>query len=398
MEKENKYSNKELTDRQKKYIKNLYSNTNKEAKGTIKIIRKIKSKFRYTEYEQITYIDRNKLLKVIMGISIITIAYLYIISSVNNSNKYNIPVSSDSSSNINIYMNNENELEYSITKLSCKTGNSFININTFSWLYEDLDTDTDKYKIGDKNINISKDLNIKAFDIQTNYSYLEYSNEENTGNKELIICEKTPESIDTKIFQRNGVRFKEKSNPTQIKSVANSHENMFIMLVETIGGGKLNISSLKDKILDMEGYMTKSNDSSGINININGLGNLKLDNIDEVKSSPQVTYNRDTDIIQIRNKAEDITYLSISKINNANFGCNAEDLIATNIDNLFITLDFDKEDSAGYKTFALIGGDNLYCFRLNKLSHISLMDNLLKQLGIENKPLEVKVIQRVINK
>lgn len=399
MREKDRYSNKELTDRQKKYIKNLYNTVNKEAKGTVKLIRRIKNKFRYIESEQIKFINRKEILKLVSGISVVTIIYLYVLSyinyNINNTQLYTIP---NSTSVVSIQMNEENTLDYSIERLSCKINNTFINVNNIGWLKSNLDTNTNTYIIDNKEISISKGVHLKTFDIQQNYSYVEYSNTDGTGNKELIISEKIPDTIDIKLFQRSGIRFKEKSNPTQIKSIANSHADMFLMLVETIGGGELNIKSLKDELLNIEGYMAKSDNSSGIRIDFKDLGSISLNNIDEVKTSPQLVYDSVNDILQIRNKDEDITYISISKINNEKFGCNAEDLIATNIDNMFITLDFDKENSLGYKTFALIGKDNLYCFRLNKLSHISLMNNILNQLGIENKSIEIKVIQRVIAK
>lgn len=305
----------------------------------------------------------------------------------------------DTKSMINITMNKkDNSLIYNVVEVAVENNNNkFTGLTNLSWLNKDIDTSTKSYEIEGKKHKISKKSELSQLKINKNIVYLEYANRQDTANKELILAKEEPTVIDTKDMSRINRRFKEKSNPIQVKTKANSYNNMFIMLTETLAGGNLDIKSLKNEIVNIEGWLGESEKYNGIVLKFDEAGEINLSLIDELKEAPEIIYNRENDIMAVRNEAENIDYFYISKINNDKFGCYAENLIATTNENIFVHEDYDKEDSIGYKTFALKTDNNLYCIRLAEIAHKSLQLNIYKQLGIKSDKIEIKKIQSVIH-
>lgn len=304
--------------------------------------------------------------------------------------------SNESYSSLNVSMDNKtNKLVYNIDKVSISSNNNeYLNLSNLAWLRLDIDTDSEQYEIDEKTYTLSKKTFLKTFDIKQDSVYLQYSNIESTALKELILSKEVP-NIDTKSLQTHG-RFKESANPIKIKTTANSFNDSFIMVVEALAGGSLNIESLKPQIKIIESQMSKSVDTDGIKVNLEELGTLELNKFDELKTSPELIYTEDDGVLRLRNSSENIDYIYISSIDNETIGCKSSDLLATTNDKLFVHIDYDDIDSIGYKTFALKTDTNLYVFKLNKLAHDSLQKELFNQLGIDVDKVEIKTIQTVI--
>lgn len=304
--------------------------------------------------------------------------------------------SNESYSSLNVSMDNKtNKLVYNVDKVAINSNNNeYLNLSNLAWLRLDIDTNSEQYEIDGKTYALSKKTFLKTFDIKQDSVYLQYSNNESTALKELIISKEVP-SIDTKSLQTQG-RFKESANPIKIRTTANSFNDSFIMVVEALAGGSLSIESLKPQIRIIESQMSKSVDTEGIKVNLEELGTLNLDSFDELKTSPELIYNEDDGVLRLRNSSENIDYIYISSIDNETIGCMSNDLLATTNDKLFVHIDYDDIDSIGYKTFALKTDTNLYVFKLNKLAHDSLQKELFNQLGIDVDKVEIKTIQTVI--
>ncbi|MBO5386746.1 MAG: hypothetical protein J6A59_01195 [Lachnospiraceae bacterium] len=296
-------------------------------------------------------------------------------------------------------MNKEtNELDYNINSISINTlNNTYVELQNITWLKNNLNTKSDYYMIENEEFLIDKNTQYGSFSITDTTVFIERINKQRTGNKELLLCNRLPYGINTNLMQRNGLRFKESSNPTQVKTLANSYDNSILMLSETLGGGKLSIESLQTPLLNMEYSMHKSDKLEGMYINFDEVGQLNIMEIPEVNNSPGIVYSKDDKILRVKNMSEDIEYIYISHINNEKFGCFAEDLIETTDEKLFVHMDYDNPNSIGYKTFAILSENNLYCFRINGLYHESLRLNIFEQLGIDMSEIEIKKIQRVID-
>lgn len=300
---------------------------------------------------------------------------------------------------ISVRMNKDTKtLEYSVDSLSIKTADGYLNTVQPSWLSANLDTNNETYTIDSTEFKVPVETQLYKMDIQNNYVYMQYSNSEKTGNKEFIWSDAVPKTIDTSLIQQEGSRFFEKSNILQCKSYCNSFSNSFLMLSETLGGGRLNKESLKSELTEIEGSITQSSISfePKLEIKLDELGTLDLCKIKLLGDNPQVVYDSDTDVLRIRNAGEDADYIYITDINNEALGTNMDSFIATNYDGLFIHYDFDTETSINFKTFAVLTDNNIYCFRLNRVFYKDLQEDLFNQLGIKLTDIEIKKIQRVV--
>ena len=170
------------------------------------------------------------------------------------------------------------------------------------------------------------------------------------------------------------------------------------MLSETLAGGSLNIKSLKTHLVNTESLIRGANKTEGIIINLDELGSIQLSKFNKYMDNESISYSVKDDILKIRNSVDNTDYISISCVNNEFFGCNAEDLIATTNEKVFVHMNYDNAKSIGYKTLALISDTNLYCFRFFGESAEELRLNLFEQLGIDLEQIEIKKVQRVIDK
>ena len=385
-------------NKEKNRIKN---EVNENAKEVVSIINVHKKKYIKSKVVKNISNTLNTNTSKILMIGLISILGLTVLMKVLT---YNIELPHIASipstqSTIEISMNKkDNSLDYNIVELAIQNKKeNYFGLNNTDWLKSSIDTSTKEYKIGENTYKVSNKTYLKQLKINRDFIYLEYANKEDTASKELILAKEESNTLNTNDMKRINRRFKEKSNPIQVKTKANSYENMFIMLTETLAGGKLDITSLKNKIVNIESCLRESEKYDGIVLKFKELGEIKLSNIDEIKESPEVAYNKQTDIMAVRNSSENIDYFYISKINNENFGCYAENLIATTNENIFVHEDYDNPESIGYKTFALKTDNCLYCIRLAEIAHESLQLNIYKQLGIKTTKIELKKVQPVIH-
>lgn len=400
------YGNKELNLEQRKKLKKVKSEINSDVKLTLRFLRKSKFKkavtYRNEIEKSIIKFANNKQNSKRFLLSIIIIMMIIPITiKINNYslNKIYIQQSDYIGTVLNVTMNNEtNKLDYSIKNISIKEDSQYLNIENSYWLTTDINTFSESYKIDNEEYKISNKTRLASLDINESFVYVQYKNEEGTGGKELLFSTDKPNNISTSGYKKESNRYYEKSSDLRVKAYTNSFYDSFLMLTESVSGGKLNTVSLKETMNNIENSMTYSiSDESNITINFNELGSLSLNLIDEVKASPEIIYSSEDDILRIRNKNESIDYIFITSINNEKIGCNAEDLIATKTNGLYIHKDFEKEGYVGYKTFALKTDSNLYVIKLNEISHESLQNNIFEQLGINTKQVEIKKIQRVMS-
>lgn len=374
-----KYSLRDLTDLEEDKVSRYFCNRAYEAREALQLIRKIR-----------------------LPIFIITLLIIIILSvagiiKTDIDSLATMGFTDKTSTIVSIHMNSENKLEYNLESIVLNTDKHKIKLGNFSWVRGNIDSDNNSYLINGTEHSISNETSLDAFNIKDKYVYITYSNKENTANKELLVAATKPTDLNIEGLNKKHVRFKEKSNPIQVTTTANSYNDIFIMMNESLAGGELNVDSFKQNIIQFESRMLSAKEYEGIKLSLAGIGYIDLSKLESVSESPELSYNRVDDVLQIRNSADNITYMYISSINNEYIGCNAEDLIATDKDNLYIHYNFDKPDKVGYKTFAIMADNNLYCIKLNELASEAMQNNLFKQLGINDNSIEIKKIQRVVD-
>lgn len=302
---------------------------------------------------------------------------------------------------IDIDMNNvDNELDYKVNSLAINTNNKqALNLNNITYLNNSIDTKTDKYTIDDVEYTISKNTELQNFIISADKVYLQNLNEEKTAGRELIITNEIIDELSLDDLDNKGLRFKEKNSNLQLKATSNSYGGTLLMLVETLAGGEIEKKSLIDEIKYIEDNMTVNKDTDvDILLRLNGLPDINLGNLNIIKGTPEVVYANTDKIMRVYDKESNQECFSISYLENKNFGCEPEKLVATNIENVFIHMDFGNQDKIGYRTLAIKADDNIYGIRFNGTLYESLKNELFNQIGISNDELQVKKVQKVVEK
>lgn len=343
--------------------------------------------------------------------------------------------------------NSNNKLDYSVDKVNIhNTNGQYTEVNDFKWLKSDIDTDYDKYSINNKDYTIDKKTGLKTLVINDEYVYIEYANNQGNANKEMLLSCAKPIDVDTSGLQSKTLRFYEKSNPIAIKSYTNSFNDSFLMMNESLGGGELNIRTLKDTIDSVESNIKVADNKDDIILKFEGLQDLNLNQLKSIGDNIKIEYNSTEGVMKITGTAtteqtaetkavegetetnkkdtetekvsEQTTEKSektpeksektpskidkdteneilISDINNKAIGSKAENFLETNLDNVFISKKFDDESSSEYNTFAVLSGTNLYTF---KTSTREMVYEILKGLGITPKQIVIDKVQSVIQK
>ena len=353
--------------------------------------------------------------------------------AINNGNKAQTVIS--------VRMNNSNnKLDYSVDKVNIhNTNGQYTEVNDFKWLKSDIDTNYDKYSIDNKDYTIDKKTGLKTLVINDEYVYIEYANNQGNANKEMLLSCAKPIDVDTSGLQSKTLRFYEKSNPIAIKSYTNSFNDSFIMMNESLGGGELNIRTLKDTIDSVESNIKVADNKDDIILKFESLQDLNLNKLKSIGDNIKIEYNSTKGVMKITGTAtteqtaetkavegetetnkkdtetgkdsEQATEKSektpskidkdteneilISDINNEAIGSKAENFLETNLDNVFISKKFDDESSSEYNTFAVLSGTNLYTF---KTSTREMVYEILKGLGITPKQIVIDKVQSVIQK
>ena len=297
-----------------------------------------------------------------------------------------------SSSIISISMDNAtNTLNYRIERLCIGSTNTadentkYTSITNLGWVRRALDTDTTSYNIDNEEHELPANLSLNQFIITRQYGYIEYINEQSNGNKELILSCSKPTNIDTSLIQKVNNRSYEYITPINIRSYVNSFNDSFLMLTESIGGGKLTIDSLLPEIKNIEKAATVSDNTEGIILRFRGLESISIDEINpDLKNDIGVVYNGTT--LNIRNIITGEDLIKIGEIDNPEIGCYKEDLLSTTTDNVYVS----TNDSL---TIAIIAENNLYVL---KFIDKDTMINFGEQLGIDLSNLKISKIQEVI--
>lgn len=393
------YGRSDLNHKQRKDLKKIKNGIDNDVKTTASIIdinKFKKNKKKKCNYNYNYNVPDNILMESLM-VFILPLLSLPILLflSLDNVGLSSIETSEYTGTVISVTMTENNKLSYDIKSISLLGDTRYLNLNSCYWLKTDINSDSDSYNIDGVTYDISKDLHLRSMNITKNYSYIQYCNNELTASKEMIFATKKPDSISTKNFTKVNNRLYENVNPLQINSYLTTYDKDCIILSEKVGGGNLSNNSLKYTFETLEKSMTTSelNEKPEIIIRFDELGDLKLSEINEVAEAPCVIYTADDNILRIKNEADGIEYVYISSI--GNLGCNASDLLETNIDNLYIHKDFNNTESFGYKTFAIKTDNNLYIFKLNGLLYESLQESIFKQFNIECEQIEIKTLQNV---
>jgi len=284
------------------------------------------------------------------------------------------------------------KLDISINNLSIETASGFLNSDIQELEFNNIETNKDSYNINDITYKILSELHLNKLDIQNDYVYVQYINDNNTASKELVWAEEKPSNISTDTLSKIDTRFFEKSSPLQIKTCINSYDNSFLMLMETISGGELKTDSLIDTLVNIENNITTSqklNTNSEITLEISELGSIKLSELTEISGETEILYDHDTDILRIYNSADNIDYVYIYEINNKLMNYNIENLVETSNERVYVNTDFNNKESNDYNTVIVKGETKVYCIKVSDIVNDTLLYNILNQLGIKIDSIEL---------
>lgn len=316
-----------------------------------------------------------------------------------------LPVSNNINKNsvstvVEVSMNKENDLEYNIKSL-CVEQNSndtginskYTQINNIDWIKGNIDTDTNKYNIDNKEYTIENNTKLHSLMLSKKHNYIEYTNDSVTASKELIFSFTKPSDIDLTNIQKQSTRYFESANQLNIKSYINSFNNSFIMLKESIGGGELNINTLKNVYNTTEETINTSDKYDGIKIRLKGLNEISLISLDGFGESSKIVYDSSTKVFRVINEEDDSKYFYIAPANNNIIDSYPDKFLESTINNIYVHKDYNNDKADGYKTIAITAENQLYCM---KFSDSSIEEQVLEQLGININTLEISKVQSVV--
>lgn len=403
---ENITSDKELSKEQEKELNSILDTVSKDADKTLNKLN-IRNKKNYNKkyFKDTSIVIIRAAIVLVMLLAMICVATYSQRNKEFADNEKQAAVSS-SGTVLNISMNSANKLDYSVKSVSVYNAqdetdeddkeNIYTELNSINWVGTDIDCESESYSIDGVETSISKETSLNTIVLNSTYFYIEYINSENNAAKEILFSAAKPDDVDTSDIQKQSLRYFESSNPVVDRAYTNSYNDSFLMLTERIGGGELTITTLKNEIEYLESNMKVADMSNGITLEFNELGSINLSNFEELGDETQVIYSSSDDVLRISNREDNIDYMYIFNINNETIGCNATDLLETDIENVYITKTFDDSESYNYRTLALATENSLYCVKFNIDYYESLKTELFEQLGIDNSELKVKTIQSVI--
>lgn len=391
-------SERELTEQQQEDLGKMLNMIDNEADETGQLIESaaakvsnIKSKFSKMYMPKKIAITLVTIVIAIVGL--VAITYNNELDSFNE--EYEKTLSANTSTVIEINIGEDTkQIDCNLVKVSIQNDNGlYTEMNDFSFVDSNIDTVYDKYSIDGTEYIIDKQPKLHSLLLNNKYMYVEYTNTNKNANKEIIFCSDKPLNIDLTGLNKKTLRFFEKSNPIMVKGYVNSFNNSFLMVNEALGGGELSIDTLENEILNIESTMKTSQNNKGIILNIGNLASLNLSELSILGDSPQIVYKETDKVLRVSHKEINSDYLYIYSIYENIMGLNPEDLLQTNIENVFIHKQFDSEESAGFCTFAILDGDNIYCF---KTVNRDLALEVLEQLGLDSSQFTIDKIQSVI--
>ena len=389
---------RELTDRQQEDLDKMLDMIDNEAAETGKAISNItakvtKMKKKFSNMYMPKKIAIILLLIVALVVGLVLTDYNKELDSFNE--EYERTLSSTTSTVIEVNIDkNTNQIDCDLIKVSIQSNNGlYTEVNDFSFVDSDVDIACDKYSIEDTEYVIDKTTKLHSLLLNNKYVYVEYTNSNKNANKEIIFCSERPLDIDLIGFNKKTLRFFEKSNPIMVKGYVNSFNDSFLMVNEALGGGELSIKTMENEILNIESTMKTSQSNEGMILNIGNLASINLSKLSSTNKSPQVVYKESDRVLRVCHKETNNECLYIYSIYENIMGLNPEDLLETNIENVFIHKQFDNIDSSGFCTFAILDGANIYCF---KTINRDLSLEVLEQLGFDSSQFTIDKIQSVI--
>lgn len=394
-------NNYELSEKQKKDLEAIRKKLDKDVEKLDKHAQILKSLHKYLHIaKEYCYNYPSRVLSSLMLFFLVIIPLLIYCHTEKIDTLSKKETISNSETILHINMNDSNKLQFKLEKLCIenniynnKTGQSskaYTTLSNFNWLRNDLNTDLTNYNIDGADYTIDKETELEEFIITEQYGYIKYTNKEFNGAKEIIFSESKPVNMNTSMIQKKDSRKYEYVTPINIQSYVNSYNDSFLMLKETIGGGKLNIETLLNQIEYMEKSAVISDNTNGIKIELEGLGDYYIKNETEDKNIGLV-YKSGVLVMRDMLNEQDLMY--ITSIDNKVVGCYKQDLLETTTDGIYVTANYNKEDTSGYNTIAIIAGNNLYVV---KFVDEQIKEDFTKQLGLELKGLKINTIQEII--
>lgn len=386
-------------------VEELVSKLDNEADDWVILFNRIKNTLKRFSLKRIVYTirytDMGKRIKRALLVALFAVLMYvdtyYISDIVDFNESAENAMTNTTSSVIDVFVNDNNELEVNVEKASiCNAEGKYTELNDFSFLSDDIECIDNSYTVDGKNINIGNKTKLKSLLVSNTMFYGQYTNEENTGAKEILLCYDVPKEIDLSNIDRKSLRFFESSNPISIKSYINSFNDSVLMMTEYIGGSQLAVQSNKEYIDKAEQKMKCADKTDGIILNINDFGTINISNITELGNKATIEYSSEDKVLRVKNSDTDDDVIYLFNVNNEKVGCSASDFLKTNVENLFIHKGYDKEDSVGYKTLAFVVNNSIYCIKFNGEKSEEVKKEVFEQLGISNEQLLIDTIQEVI--
>jgi hypothetical protein len=292
---------------------------------------------------------------------------------------------------------NSYKITCDIDEISIKNKNdTYTELRDNSWIKSSVDTKGDSYTIDNVEYTLSKELKLSAFDITNNMVYMQYKNIEGTAEKEMILADDKPNTVDTRSLSKLNSRFKESSNQLQIKTTVNSYDDTFLMLAETISGNSLIDTSLKNEVISIESQIATFVGRNGTKINLEEVGSIDLDLINSIKGNYEITYNNVDNVLKIKDLTNNEDCIYISNVDNDILGTSASDFIATTDAKLYISSWYSDSESNEYKTVLVKSDCNLFMIKFMGINVETVEKDTLEQLGIDINNVEIKKVQRVM--
>lgn len=132
-------------------------------------------------------------------------------------------------------------------------------------------------------------------------------------------------------------------------------------------------------------------------ITLGNIGTIKISNLKDLIEQPEIVYTYEDDILTIRDIDSNEDMIYITSINNEKIGCNVEDLLETNTNNVFMHKNYDNEDVLGYKTLAIVTDTELIVMKFIGEQSEELRENVFNQLNIDSQKLTIKKMQRAVD-
>lgn len=330
-------------------------------------------------------VNSSKVLFIILASFPILMWALFIVNVNTTGNKLSAYEKVDKTSSlVNISMNEDTfQLDIAVNTLSIDTYDNSLQFDNTSWISKDMGLEVDTYKIDNTEFKVNKELTLNSFKISNEEAYVQYTNNNNTASKELLLSSK-------EIAERDNIALLE--NYICKKCYGNS----YIILREAISGGKILKKNLEDVVEDIKATTKYSDNDSEIILRFEELGDLNVTELQETIGTPEVNYLNQEGVVRV--SVNNIDYLYISGINNDIIKCYDEDLLATTNENIFIHKNYIESDEIGFKTFAIKTDNNIFVFMTNTKYEKDLMQNVLEQLNIDYSNIKLREIQEVVPK